>query len=114
MLPLSITILYFDQSSPVLRPRVKTTLDSLAGLLKNQPALTATITGYTDDIGKRDLNLALAKNRAKVVESYLKQQGVQAGQLIASWEGPDPKASGSDAKVTQTIGRRVVVQLLPR
>jgi outer membrane protein OmpA-like peptidoglycan-associated protein len=114
MLPVSITILYFDQSSPVLRPRVKTTLDSLAGLLKEQPTLMATLTGYTDDVGKRELNLLLAEKRARAVERYLKQRGVLAGQLMTSWEGPDPKASKNAAKTTQTIGRRVVVQLLPK
>lgn len=109
-LPLSITILYFDQSSELLRPRVKTTLDSLARLLIEQRALTATITGYTDNVGKRELNLILAENRAKAVGNYLKSRGVPTTQMSTHWEGPDP----NESKVVKTIGRRVVVQLLPR
>lgn len=114
LLPLSITILYFDQSSPVLRPGVKTTLDSLAQVLVEQPTLIATVTGYTDAIGKRELNLVLAEHRAKAVGSYLVQRGVRKDRIIANWEGPDKKAVTADSDVVSTIGRRVVVQLLPK
>lgn len=113
-LSLSITILYFDQSSPQLRPNVKTMLDSIAQQLVAKPNLIATITGYTDDVGKRELNRVLAERRAKAVEQYLKQQGASANQIKASWEGPDPKASTDGPQAVETISRRVVVQLLPR
>ncbi|WP_179830252.1 OmpA family protein [Spirosoma fluviale] len=114
MLPLSVTILYFDQSSPALRPGVKTTLDSLAQLLVRQPTLVATVTGYTDNVGKRELNLVLAEYRAKGVADYLKQRGVDKGRIVVNWEGPDINASGDHSTPVATIGRRVVVQLLPR
>jgi len=113
-LSLSITILYFDQSSPQLRPNVKTMLDTIAQQLVMKPNLIATVTGYTDDIGKRKLNRVLAERRAKAVEQYLKQQGASANQIKASWEGSDKKASADDPKAVKTISRRVVVQLSPR
>ncbi|GAB3022026.1 OmpA family protein [Spirosoma pulveris] len=114
MLPLSVTILYFDQSSPALRPGVKTTLDSLAQLLVRQPTLVAAITGYTDNVGKRELNLALAEHRAKGVADYLKQHGVNKGRIVVNWEGPGRNASRDQAAPVATIDRRVVIQLLPR
>lgn len=113
-LPLSITILYFDQSSHQLRPNVKKMLDSISRQLIEQPTLIATVTGYTDTIGKRELNMALAKYRAKAVEQYLKQNGVRTNQITASWEGPDTEASSNDPEAVKTISRRVVVQLSPR
>jgi len=113
-LTLSITILYFDQSSPQLRPNVKMMLDSIAQQLVAKPTLIATVTGYTDDVGKRDLNMALAERRAKAVEQYLKQRGASANQIKTHWEGPDKQASADDPKAIKTISRRVVVQLLPR
>ncbi|WP_158552639.1 OmpA family protein [Spirosoma telluris] len=113
-LPLSIYILYFDQSSPNLRPGVKATLDSLAEKLVKQPTLLATVTGYTDNVGKRELNLVLAEYRAKAVASYLRQRGVLADQIVAKWEGPDKKASAEDPEAVKTISRRVVVLLAPR
>ena len=113
-LSLSITLLYFDQSSHQLRPNVKTMLDSIARQLVEQPKLVATVTGYTDNVGKRELNMALAERRTRAVEQYLKQHGVRADQIMASWEGPDTKASADDPKAVKTISRRVVVQLFPR
>ncbi|QDK80755.1 OmpA family protein [Spirosoma sp. KCTC 42546] len=113
-LSLSITILYFDQSSHELRPGVKMALDSIARLLVRQPTLMATVTAYTDNIGKRELNISLSKHRARTVENYLKQHGVLADQITASWEGPDTKASVDTPEAVKTISRRVVVQLLPR
>ncbi|GAB4051475.1 hypothetical protein GCM10028810_49670 [Spirosoma litoris] len=113
-LPLSIYILYFDQSSPKLRPGVKVTLDSIAQQLAEQPAWLATVTGYTDNVGKRELNLVLAEHRAKTVADYLKQRGVHPDQIIVKWEEPEPKASAKNLEDTKTISRRVAVQLSPR
>jgi outer membrane protein OmpA-like peptidoglycan-associated protein len=113
-LTLSINILYFDQSSHKLRPGVKVALDSLAHLLVKQPNLVATVTGYTDNVGKRELNLVLAEYRAKAVENYLKEHGVPTSQIKANWEGPDTKALSEASETVKTISRRVVIQLSPR
>ncbi|GAB3954160.1 hypothetical protein GCM10028805_39120 [Spirosoma harenae] len=109
-LQISISILYFDQSSHQLRPGVKASLDSLAQLLTAQPKLMAMVTGYTDNIGKRELNMTLAEQRAKTVANYLKQQGVSTDQIKANWVGPDQTTSVN----ARTISRRVIVQLLPK
>lgn len=113
-LPLSINILYFDQRSALLRPGVRNTLDSVARVLINQPRLLATLTGYTDPIGNREKNVALAEQRAKAVERYLKQRGVAANQIITQWEGPDENASTRTDQGLQTISRRVILQLSPK
>jgi outer membrane protein OmpA-like peptidoglycan-associated protein len=114
VLSLSIFILYFDQSSATLRPGVKSTLDSIAQQLVAQPAWMATVTGYTDDVGKRELNLALAEHRAKAVQTYLKQRGVPTDQVMAKWEGPAKKTADEVPETVKTISRRVVVQLSPK
>ncbi|WP_080237775.1 OmpA family protein [Spirosoma rigui] len=111
-LPLSIAILYFDQSSDRLRSGVKASLDSIARVLVSQPGLVAAVTGYTDTIGKRELNLALAERRAKTIQHYLRRNGVPAGQILASWEGPDNATAANDSG--RTISRRAVIQLYPR
>jgi outer membrane protein OmpA-like peptidoglycan-associated protein len=114
VLPLSITILYFDQSSHQLRPGVKTTLDSIARLLVSQSTLMAALTGYSDQVGQRELNRALAKDRAKTVATYLQQRGVAQNQLVVNWEGAEIRASADESKGIQTISRRVALLLYPR
>ncbi|GAB4016192.1 OmpA family protein [Spirosoma koreense] len=113
-LPLSIHILYFDQSSDRLRPGVKIALDSVARQLVSQPRLMAIITGYTDVIGKRELNLALSERRARMVEHYLNQRGVSTDRMNVQWQGPDTNVSAEDSKAVKTIRRRVAILLVPR
>ncbi|UFH56183.1 OmpA family protein [Spirosoma sp. KNUC1025] len=110
-LPLSITILYFDQSSHQLRPHVKIALDSIALELVRHAKLRATVTGYTDNVGKRELNLVLAEQRAKTVEHYLRKRGVAADKIITRWEGPDSNVATTHSQGLKTISRRVIIQL---
>ncbi|GAB3692349.1 hypothetical protein GCM10027592_11210 [Spirosoma flavus] len=110
-LNLNVYILYFDQSSYMLRPGVKITLDSIAQQLVNQPKLMASVTGHSDTIGNRELNRQLAERRAKTVENYLRQHGVALSRIKATWEAPDTKVSTTDAKL---ISRRVMVLLSPK
>ena len=114
MLSPTVTVLYFDQSSHQLRPQIKVTLDSIARLLVGKSKLMVTVTGYTDNVGKRDLNTALSEYRARAVEKYLKQHGVQANQIVASWKGPDTKSSPEDAEVIKAKTRRVVIEFIPQ
>ncbi|GAB3999896.1 hypothetical protein GCM10028807_51440 [Spirosoma daeguense] len=113
-LNLQIYILYFDQSSYALRPGVKNQLDSIARQLVEQPNLLATLTGYTDNVGSRELNWQLAERRTKTVESYLKQRSVRANQIKVNWEGPDTKDAVGNPGTVKTISRRVILQLSPR
>ena len=108
------TMLYFDQSSHELRVDSKSTLDSIAQLLVSQPNLLATVTGYTDNVGKRDANVNLSEYRARIVERYLQRHGVRTDQLVTNWKGPDSTASPTDAELIKSRSRRVVIQLSPK
>jgi outer membrane protein OmpA-like peptidoglycan-associated protein len=114
MLSPSTATIYFNQSSYELRFQVKATLDSIARLLVRQPRLMVTVTGYTDNVGKRELNMTLSEFRARTVETYLKQHGVLSNQIVARWEGPDTKASLDDMEAIKTRSRRVVIELAPK
>ncbi|CAG5017706.1 Peptidoglycan-associated lipoprotein [Dyadobacter sp. CECT 9275] len=101
--------LYFDQSSYHLRPEVKGILDSLSQIMISHPNLEAQITGYSDNVGKRQLNLILSEYRARVVVAYLKQKGIRPGQIHFSWKGPDSPAAPNDTEENRIKNRRVLV-----
>jgi outer membrane protein OmpA-like peptidoglycan-associated protein len=61
-IPAGSVTLYFDQSSYQLRTRVKVVLDSISELLKNNPGTMVKLTGHTDNVGRRDLNIRLSVN----------------------------------------------------
>ena len=109
----STATVYFDQSSHNLRPTVKTTLDSIARLLVSQRNLRVIVTGYTDNVGRPDLNLSLSEYRARTVATYLNQRGVLANQMITKWLGFDTTTLATDTELLKTLSRRVVINLIP-
>ncbi|MFD2571813.1 OmpA family protein [Spirosoma soli] len=106
------TTLYFDQSKYELRPANRRILDSLIDVLKKQPNGQMTITGYTDNVGRRDLNTTLSEYRAKTIRHYFNQRGISDQQLIIDWKGPDENALPNDPEELKAKSRRVVIQLM--
>ncbi len=108
------TSLYFEQSSYELRKETKASLDSIARLLIEQPNLVAHLTGYTDNVGKRELNVTLSEYRARMVEGYLRQKGVPSHRLVSAGKGPDSSVAANEPEEAKSKSRRVVIQLSPR
>jgi outer membrane protein OmpA-like peptidoglycan-associated protein len=74
--------LYFDQSKFELKSENKLVLDSLSWYLQQKLDARINITGFTDNVGKEELNATLARYRAQVVATYLKSKGVHTNQLL--------------------------------
>ncbi len=105
-------ILYFDQSSYDLKTEVKATLDSAAEYLLNHPKGNVSVVGYTDNVGNKNLNVALSEFRARAVAGYLTQKGVQASQIRTKWKGPDSLAVFKNTEENKVKSRRVVIQII--
>ena len=106
------TTLYFDQSSYMLRTNTKLTLDSISEFLRKQRNLKAQVTGHTDNIGSRNLNVSLSEYRARVVANYLQQKGVQPQQIVSRWRGPDLPVASNDTEANKVKNRRVEIEVL--
>jgi outer membrane protein OmpA-like peptidoglycan-associated protein len=104
-------IVYFEQSRYELMPETKSSLDSVARLMKSQPQLLAHITGYTDNVGEQKLNLTLSEYRAKLVAGYLKKQGILDARLRVDWKGGSAPIAPGDTEAEKAKNRRVVVQV---
>lgn len=101
--------LYFTQSSTNLLPTSRPTLNSLAQILRQQPALRLEIAGHTDNVGEPTLNLRLSEQRAQVVRKYLVQQGIDSARLVArGYGGTRPMANNGDPQ-QRARNRRVEV-----
>jgi len=108
------TTLYFDQSSYILRTNTKLTLDSISEFLRKQRNLKAQVTGHTDNVGSRNLNVSLSEYRARVVANYLQQKGVQSQQIVSRWKGPDLPVASNDNEANKVKNRRVEIEVVPR
>ena len=104
--------IYFDQSSPVLRPESFTELDQLYDVLMQYPSLRIEIHGHTDNQGDFDLNTQLSRNRCQSVINYLAGKGVRKTRLKAVGRGPlDPVAPNNNEE-NRRKNRRVEFILL--
>ena len=112
--PFDIKNLYFEQRSYVLQQAAKLTLDSVSRFLLNRPDVLLRVTGYTNNVGVRSLNLILSEYRATTVADYLKTKGVPADQLVILWQGPDKPIASNDSKAANLTNKRVELQLVPK
>lgn len=106
--------LYFEQSSYALQSATKEALDSIAQFLLNNQNKAVQITGHTDDVGKRNLNVILSEYRARRTVNYLERKGVPSDQIIFKWQGPDSPAAPNDVEENKAKNRRVVIEAIPK
>jgi outer membrane protein OmpA-like peptidoglycan-associated protein len=104
--------LYFDQSNYLLGKQTKITLDSIAEILLNSPTLSVKLTGHTDNVGRRELNLRLSEYRGRVTAHYLLKKGVLQNQIEFDWQGPDAPRVSNDSEENRMKNRRVELSLV--
>jgi outer membrane protein OmpA-like peptidoglycan-associated protein len=101
--------LYFDQSSYHLRKDSRLVLDSVCAVLIRRHNLIARVTGHTDNVGKQNLNLILSEYRARVVQHYMKTNGVRPGQIRVEWKGSHFPVAENDSEENKSKNRRVEI-----
>ena len=104
---------HFAFDSAVLTAEDKAQLDQIIPVLKNPKVafIAGTVTGYTDNVGKPDYNVALSKRRAQAVADYVKSQGVNLGdrfQVVGKGEA-EPIADNKTEE-GRAQNRRVVLR----
>lgn len=110
-------ILYFGFDEDGLTPRTQRQLDIVAGLLKNDPDKSLTLSGHTDSLGTDQYNNELSARRAGAVEKYLLGVGVPRKQIVAMAEGeakprrPNATADGEDNPSGRRANRRTEIYL---
>jgi outer membrane protein OmpA-like peptidoglycan-associated protein len=77
--------------------------------LKENPALTVDLEGYTDPVGARDYNIALSQRRVEAVRRYLVQSGAELPRISAIGLGP---LTGVGRDEDHGRQRRVSVRLM--
>lgn len=104
----SVYGIHFDTDKADIKPESKPTLDEIAKLLKERPALKLYVVGHTDLTASLAHNTALSEARARsVVKALVETYGIAAARLEGHGVGPlAPVASNADPD-GRTKNRRV-------
>ena len=87
--------------------RELTALDAAAAWLRANPSQLVIVEGYTDVVGPRAANLALAHRRARWVMDYLVAKGVPAERITAVARGESGVVCADRSAACQSRNRRV-------
>jgi len=95
----TIEEILFETDSYILSSDSKFILDQFVKFLNENPGVTVTIQGHTDDLGDNTHNKELSASRAKSVMDYLISKGIKAARLKSAGFGEDkPKVPNSSSE----------------
>jgi outer membrane protein OmpA-like peptidoglycan-associated protein len=97
----------FDFDKADIKPESRPIIDEIVKLLKNNPSLSLTVEGHTDNIGAPDYNRRLSDARAKSVVAALTAGGIAAHRLKAVGYGQDKPIADNNTDNGRTQNRRV-------
>jgi outer membrane protein OmpA-like peptidoglycan-associated protein len=111
--PDSIPMIYFEQSSYLLKPDSQRVLQQVAQYMKTHADCTLEITGHTDNVGALALNQTLSMYRAMVTANFLTRQGVSDKRFIKAGLGGSQPLVTNDTETNKARNRRVSLKLIP-
>jgi len=97
----------FDFDRDAIRPESAPTLDEIARLLEDDPALRLSVVGHTDSQGGAAYNLALSGRRAAAVVAELARRGIDRARLSPRGAGMGEPVASNDSEDGRAKNRRV-------
>ena len=73
--------IYFSLGGVTVSRQERAKLQQHAAHLKENPEMSVTLIGYTDDLGSRNYNVAIAEQRVAAVRKLLRQYRVRGSQI---------------------------------
>lgn len=101
---------YFDTAKAELKPGSDATLNELAQVLKDNPALQIDVVGHTDDVGNDKVNQSLSQARAQAVVAALSgRKGIAAERMAAIGRGATQPVASNKHEDGRAKNRRVEI-----
>jgi outer membrane protein OmpA-like peptidoglycan-associated protein len=100
-------VLLFDFDSSTIKPEAHTVLDEVAIILEANPEIKGEIRGHADSTGAEEYNLQLSEKRAKAVEKYLEDKGLDPARFTSKGYGASQPIASNETEEGRQENRRV-------
>ena len=81
-------------------------------MLVNNPSMTLTIEGHTDNIGGDEKNMELSEARATAIKSYLTTRGIPEQSIIVLFYGENRPVAPNDTEEGRASNRRTEFEII--
>ena len=107
-------LVYFDFDKATLQPASAVDLDRAVAWLKENPTVKVELAGHTDNVGAKDYNKKLSRERAQAVLDYMVSKGVSPQRLNAQGYGMEQPVTTNDTDEGRAQNRRVEFRVVSR
>ena len=97
---------FFETAKFDLKPESKVELDKLVAFLTVNKTMKGELSGHTDNVGDKKMNLTLSQNRAKAVYDYLVTNGIDSKRLTYKGYGDTKPKVKNDSDENRAMNRR--------
>jgi outer membrane protein OmpA-like peptidoglycan-associated protein len=104
--------IFFETGSSTLLKESFVELNTLVGLLNENPKLRVEIGGHTDNVGNAEYNMNLSQYRADAVKNYLVEKGIEANRLQSKGYGFSKPIADNDSEQNRAKNRRTEIKII--
>ncbi len=102
--PVKVTfpVIYFSFNRITIRPSEVSKLKSILHILKENPEMKVTMTGWCDTRGSVAVNRRISRQRAQALKSWLVTRGIAASRISVVGKGSDGSRTAPKARRVET------------
>ena len=102
--PVKVTfpVIYFSFNRITIRPSEVSKLKSILHILKENPEMKVTVTGWCDTKGSVAVNRRISRQRAQALKNWLVKRGIAASRISVVGKGSDGSRTASKARRVET------------
>lgn len=99
--------IFFDTGKSELRPESAPELDRMVAVLNENPKMTISLNGHTDNTGGVAVNQKLSQDRADAVREYFIGKGIEPDRIASKGFGESKPVAANDTEDGRQKNRRV-------
>ena len=107
--PVKVTfpVIYFSFNRITIRPSEVSKLKSILHILKENPEMKVTVTGWCDTRGSVAVNRRISRQRAQALKTWLVKRGIAASRISVVGKGSDASRTAPEARRVETTNHHL-------